>query len=268
MITNIKKQLYKNSELFKNQKIGLKIIFNKNIIQTGGKNLTIDYKNHKYTFEKFDIDEDNYVLYSLDNLECVSIIISKEYKTAEIHGISNYKSCLQFTNENIGSTLLKLTIRMLKKYKERFGINMIILTDNSIKKCIKENIILSIMLSLLTGNTWYGKYGFRPIEIQNNKYIVDDISNNKYNENYKIMNSLKITDFDLLKYIKLTNNQKLIDATQRIIKDFPLMLLKDFLGNLIKNYDKTCSDFAKFYRKLYNDIGVFDPYHKLYGLAI
>ncbi len=29
------------------------------------------------------------------------IIISKEYNTAEFHGITNYKLCLQFTNENI-----------------------------------------------------------------------------------------------------------------------------------------------------------------------
>ena len=56
---------------------------------------------------------------------------------------------------------------MLKKYKNKLGINMIILTDNSIKICNKKNIILSKMLILLTGDTWYGKYGFKPFILKN-----------------------------------------------------------------------------------------------------
>lgn len=38
--------------------------------------------------------------------------------------------------------------------KDRFNIDKIILTDNSIKKCGNKNIILSTMLILLTGNNW------------------------------------------------------------------------------------------------------------------
>jgi len=68
--------------------------------------------------------------------------------------IGNYESCLVDTNVNVGSTLLKITIKMLKKYKDRFNIDKIILTDNSIKKCGNKNIILSTMLILLTGNNW------------------------------------------------------------------------------------------------------------------
>jgi hypothetical protein len=75
--------------------------------------------------------------YEENPLDCVSIIISKEYKLAEIHGIGNYKNCLQNSNTNVGSTLLKITIKMLKKYKNKLGINMIILTDNSIKICLQ-----------------------------------------------------------------------------------------------------------------------------------
>jgi len=43
---------------------------------------------------------------------------------------------------------------MLQKYKDKFNIDKIILTDNSIKKCGNKNIILSSMLILLTGNSW------------------------------------------------------------------------------------------------------------------
>ena len=35
-------------------------------------------------------------------------------------------------------------------------INKITLTDNSIKKCKNKDINLSIMLTLLNGDTWYG----------------------------------------------------------------------------------------------------------------
>jgi hypothetical protein len=38
--------------------------------------------------------------------------------------------------------------------KDRFGIEMIILADNSLKKCHNENIQLGNMLTLLTGETW------------------------------------------------------------------------------------------------------------------
>ena len=34
-----------------------------------------------------------------------------ENKIAEIHGIGNYKSCLDDINTNVGSTLLKITLK-------------------------------------------------------------------------------------------------------------------------------------------------------------
>ena len=36
------------------------------------------------------------------------------------------------------------------------------------------------MLTLLTGDTWYGKYGFRPNDYQNDKYILDKLNNKLY----------------------------------------------------------------------------------------
>ena len=59
------------------------------------------------------MDDDYYILFSKDEKEeCVMIIISKEEKSAEIHGIGNYQSCFMDTNENVGSTLLKITITL------------------------------------------------------------------------------------------------------------------------------------------------------------
>jgi hypothetical protein len=199
--------MYLNSDLIRLRRISYKVVmidwYNKthNIqIGSGDRKLKVEYENNIYVFEESTIDDNHFVLYSfikffdeknfiktninrspgslysVNEDECVIVIISKD-GIAEIHGIGNYKNCVRFTNQNIGSHLLKITIKMLKKYKNKFGIKMITLTDNSIKKCNKTQIKLSTMLILTNGNTWYGKYGFRPIEYQDDKYVLSEILN-------------------------------------------------------------------------------------------
>ena len=145
---------------------------------------------------------------------------------------------------------------------------MIILTDNSIKKCNKVDIKLPIMMTLLTGDTWYGKYGFRPIKIMGNAYGFDEFEGKKYEQNKKIMNNIKISDINLIKYIKITNNPHIINATEQIIKKSPNMLLKNFLANFLKSYDKTCEYFFMFYEELYSKIRVYDPHREFYGMVL
>ena len=71
-----------------------------------------------------------------------------------------------------------------------------------------------------------------------------------------------------MKFIKLTNNDNLIKATIKILDTNPDMLLKDYLSNILKDFDKTCDNFIKFYKKLFNHIIKFDPMHRLYGLIL
>ncbi len=85
--------------------------------QTGGgtfKTFKVKYHNKEYEFQQT-IDKNYYILYSLDEFDCVTVVIDKEKHVAEIHGIGNYKLCLQESNVNIGSTLIKITLKMLKK---------------------------------------------------------------------------------------------------------------------------------------------------------
>jgi hypothetical protein len=317
MDKKIKNILIRNSDLLKKNKINFIKLFN-NYQTGGGKDLSVSYNDKKYIFIKSEDIDDHYVLFSKDVDECVYIIISQEDKTAEIHGIGesqtkfdlgserttrlltllksapqgkagSYSSCLQETNQNVGSTLLKITLKLLKKYKEKFQIKMVILTDNSVKKCYEVDIKLSIMMTLLTGDTWYGRccknntcpkhknsknsclygrYGFRPIKITGNSYSFDEIEVSKYKKNKKIMNTIKISDINLIKYIKKTNNSHIINATEQIIKTSPNMLLKDFLSNLLKSYDKTCQYFSMFYEELYNKIRVYEPHRQFYGLIL
>ena len=92
-------------------------------------------------------------------------------------------------------------------------------------------------MTLLTGGTWYGKQGFRPIKITGDNYSFDELEGKKYEKNKKIMNTIKISDINLIKYIRKTNNPHIINASEQIIKTSPNMLLKDFLSNFLKSFD-------------------------------
>lgn len=261
---------------------------NNNLIG-GGKTLSVSYNDSIYKFEESEIDDNHFILYSYEEnpLDCVSIIISKEDKLAEIHGIGNYQKCLQNSNTNIGSTLLKITIKMLKKYKDKLGINMITLTDNSIKNCGKENIILSKMLFLLSSDTWYGKccghnicpkytnsknlcmygkYGFRPYDIQVKS--MNKRTNKEYDKNKEIMKSITITQANILKYIKITKKERIIQDVKKLLLVEPNMLVTDFLSQLLKDYDKTCKYFSMFYEELFKDLGLTDFYRQSFALLI
>jgi len=269
---HIKKVIYKNSQLLRDNQTQIKKFFNKGIINSmigGGEDLIITYKDYEYKYTQI-MDEDYYILYSEDDSEsdCVSVVIDKERKVGEIHGIGNFKSCLIDSNTKVGSTLLKITIKMLKKYKDTFGINKIVLTDNSVKKCKanKEDIKLSHMLILLTGDTWYGKYGFRPINVKT--YDYDEILNENYNNNKLIMDKITIKEANIMKYIKMTKDKNVIYAVEKILEKDENMLLKDFLQRFLKEYESTCSHFSVFYDRLYNDLKLEKFYKLFFGLNI
>ena len=248
----------KNSDMLRKKRIGFtKFLVN----QFGGsdRKLTIKYNNNKYIFEEAH-DKDYYVLFSKDNFECVSVLIQKIDKTAEIHGIGNYKSCIKETNTNVGSTLFKITLKMLQKYKEKCDIIKIIITDNSLKKCNNYNIKLGLMLTLITGDTWYGKYGFRPSDEELIKY---------YENNKRIINKITLKDVNFIKYLKMTKlNKTVIDSAKKFIEKHQSLLLKDYLLKFIKEYDKTCEYFYDFYFTLFNDLGLYDFYQRTFELDI
>ena len=149
--------IFRNSNILRQKKISLRHIlpitsYNDGTIN-GKTRFTVEYDNIEYKFYESLINENNYILYNdynKDNpIDCVIIIMSKiddtEYYQAEIHGIKmnalhsflwyqkkllfaiffhgigNDKSCLHdsTTNINVGSTLLKITLKMLKKYHKK-----------------------------------------------------------------------------------------------------------------------------------------------------
>lgn len=268
---NIINWIFNNSLLLSTKQVPIKKFLK--LQYGGGKSLKVIYKGNEYEFEKIEINGEYYALYTMNDDECVSIVVDIENKIAEIHGIGNHPTCIKTNTLNVGSTLLKITIKMLKNYKDKLGnahINKILLSDNSIKTCGKHrhsrNIILSKMLILLSGDTWYGKYGFRPYDNIKNK--IDKQLNEMYNKNKEIISKITIKEANILKYIEMTHKSSLIEETKILLKNNPTYLLRDFIKSFIKDYDKMCKYFALFYEHLFNDIGLYDFHQRYFGLEL
>lgn len=240
------------------------------------KEFTIEYKGNDYIFKRFYDDENKLVLYSYNNDldDCVSLVIEKERKSIFISSFGKSYGCFQ-QETNIGSNLLKLTLKMIEKYKNYFGINKIVLTDTSTFKCsTNENIDMAMMKTLLTGDSWYGGYGFRPFD--KDTYTVDEYENNKYNKNKEVMNTILLKDINLEKYLLKVYNKFPKEMTLKDVKNIieietknPEKLLKDFLIEFTdKNtFDLSCKYFKTFYKELFNDIGLVKT-NDFYGREI
>jgi hypothetical protein len=241
-------------------------ILKKHQIGGGKPEFVLKYDNNLYNFYRDEIDKQFVVLYAFDGEDsCIVIEINKNEKIANIQNISGLNTCLHGSKNKIGSTLLKITLKLLTKIKSKlfnkYPIEIITLSDDSYKVCPANNKKLDMkkMNVLLSGDTWYGKYGFRPIKDNMlNEISIDTINNKIYDSNKKIMDKIKISDIKLLKYFNKIKNISDIQlySVDKIIKKHPEMLLKDFLSRLLMDFDSTCILFSEIYEKLYNDIGL------------
>ena len=209
------------------------------LTQYGG-GFNIIYKNTPITFDKI-IDEEILSLFlsvlddkstSSNTDNCIFIIIYDDM--AYIEGITSnmYTKCFDTPEFNNGKSIMEITIKMLKKYKDKLKINQIQLKDNSFILCDNTKLCLSDLSFLQYKETFYGKFGFRPLE----ESIYE-----KYFINRVILTTTIVGNIDLPKIIKKYNNS--IDT---IIKD-----------KIIHNYTKYKDTnivqwFSKFSRKYFN----------------
>ena len=68
--------------------------------------------------------------------------------------------------------------------------------------------------------------------------------------NFDVLNSSTYKS-NINNYIRETKNEKLINAVNKLVSTNPDMLLKFFLTNFLKEYDKTCDYFIIFYDKMF-----------------
>jgi hypothetical protein len=244
--------IYK-SYLLRTNPIIRKIIINKyksplkfynKIYQNGGSNeMKINYNNEIFTFYEF--EENYWALRDINDNDCVTIGIDPIEKEAFINNINaDTVKCGNTILTNQGSHLFKITLNFLIDNKDKFGINKIKLTDNAVKNCPNsKRINLGFFLTLLTGETWYGKYGFRPIDSDYKKH---------YRYNREIMNTVTINDINMNEIIEMLLNKKEIKEKQytyyiKIYNKYKKqnILVKDFLTKIFKKdiYDKMCNIF-------------------------
>ena len=127
---------------------------------------------------------------------------------------------------------------MLKKYKDKFGINKIVLEDIATVKCNDTEFPLSSYMLLTKGYTFYGKEGF--------EYVNKDYNNllKKY-KNYIL--KLKVKDVDIKDILKNSKNKKLNIDVRDKAKDNKNMLFVDFLGLLLSRENMLNDEICELY---------------------
>ena len=236
------------------------------------KEFTIEYHGHKYTFNRLEYDEDKLVLYSYDksNSDCVVLSIDTTNKIIHLTSFGNNTGCYK-QETNIGSNLLRITLKMVSKYKDKLGLNKIILNDNSTYHCkTGENIDFDMMNILLYGKTWYEKYDFKPY---NKNYKSSDSKCNISKQNMEIMNNIKVSDINMEYYLKKINkkfsNEFTLEIINELLNNNKDKLIKDFLLELFEkeSFDLTCKYLNVIYDKLFKELKLQVPSHT-YGKKI
>jgi hypothetical protein len=247
----------------------------------GGKNLTIEYNNELFIFTKLDDEYTTITSYILQaknkNFECVVISIDKELGHASIDNLSTDDLiCSDKIITNIGTHLVQLTIKLLKKYKDKFNIQKILLTDHSSLYCnnIKKSISLADLYTLKHGITFYGKFGFVPYD--NDPILLSNIESNKklnkkFNKNKEIIKNLKVKDSKLLYYLDKFQNKKYdISKIINYVKEKQDNLLSEVITVLVskKNFNIICEVLNYIMPKLFNSNGLTSFHNKTFELNI
>jgi len=177
-----------------------------------------------------------------DNSACLLLLKIKD--SIHIETLDIFDACVTVKGQKMnGSNLVKIALDFIESIKVLENIKYITLLDKSEKTCDdKENIknqynIISLtdFKILISGDSWYGGYGFIPAKVINREYYVDKNAFEKYKKNKEIIKNLtvrnsKIIDIinkkleeinnekliKFLKYLKEKKNEKLSDA----IKDY------------------------------------------------
>lgn len=266
--------------IYNNYSMQLNDKLKNNLIQKGAGKVKLKYINfddYEFVFEETEDRGLIFVkLYSHDDTrECIIIIIDPQINLSSIQGISSYPECVKdnLTQNGIGSLLLRASLEFLKQNKKIYNINRVILNDNSYKSCIgSDNIRLSNMYFLLYGNTWYGKYGFKPFDSLNDKPDYEAI--NEYKRSQKIINEMKVNDVPYLRNLIIESYNDIkpknlhIENILFVLDKMKNKSLSKFLKVFLVHYDKTCRLFSKFYIKLYNKLNLYDFYKRTFYLDL
>jgi hypothetical protein len=221
-----------------------KNIYTLNNYQYGGSTKKLVYKDKEFKF-KFDKSDSSITIYREKlNGACILIFINSEERFAYIHDLSYYPECSK-PNTKSGTEILLVSLKFLKKYKEKYGIDRVVLTDNSLKyiKGCKDPVILTRNYFLLNNDTWYGKFGFKPYDITLNK--PNKQNRKEYKNNRNRIKETKVKDYlyFIRKYLSVSDKDKELNISV-------------FLNKLMKQHDNCKVNI--FIEKLFIEMKLFD----------
>ena len=226
----------------KNRKARLE---DKYILKGGGKKYRIEMNDiigKDIIFREIYRKDKKLLILNKNRNECIVIYINEKDKVAELRSltIENGK-CIDledFGLKTTGKFHLKVAIKMLKKYKDKFRINKIVLEDIATVKCNETEFPLSSYMLLTKGYTFYGKEGFEYVEQDYNDLL------KKYK---KYISKLKVKDLNIKDMLKNSKNKKLNSVVRDKAKDNKNMLFVDFLGLLFSRENMLNDEICELY---------------------
>ncbi len=196
-----------------------------------------------YTFRCFTREDNNAVdisILSKDEKDCGMIYISKKDKLAILTNLTYYENCAKegLRRPGGGDILLKFSLNLIVWHKYKHNIKRILLTDNSYLPCKNsESIKLARLRTVLKGNPWYVKYGFKPYDPDKNKPSKELL--NELKENAIKIKKIKTQDIDITGLIKKSNLTVNITEINKLLQKY--LLVKDFIIRLLDDFDTNCS---------------------------
>ncbi len=256
MNTNILSMIYHNNKFIKDTYKSLSEFKNNIKINMIGGAFSIDYKSNHIKFKKL-IDDKLLKLYLStpdENTNCISIIIDIYLGLAYIENVTNnkYANCFEQPELNNGKAIMEITIKMLKKYKEKFNIKQIQLKDNSFITCDdRTSIVLSDLSFLQYNETFYSRFGFKPRE---------ETDYENYMKNKAILSISKVKKLKLDKILNNYSNTINLTLKQQLLEDYEAHLnyniiqwFNDFSRSFMK---KDCKLFKFIIDSIYMKLGL------------
>ncbi len=185
------------------------------------------------------------------NQACLTVTFDTNKKVAIINNMSYDDSCaLEGFRKNGGGTiLLRFSLNLILKYKEKYGFDKIMLRDNSFIYCrgCSNSLKLARLRIITHGYPWYMKFGFKPCTIsQATKSGPTEVTSvSSLMDNLKttnlILSSLRMSNTILKIVANAIKEEKLdisMDTVERMAQQYPLV--SHLIQKMLKEFDKYC----------------------------
>lgn len=244
---------------------------NKHIMKGGGDNhFYYMFKDYKFKiFYYSDKDRYTFSIHNNDNEDdstCLLLFIPMKENYVYVHTISVHEKCVSnnISKTKIGTLLFQCMLDFIdNKLKNKFKLKYIQIKDNSQFYCkvTKKNINFSSLYMLSRGETWYGKYGFKPFD--DNELTIHKRNYKNYKKNQKIVENTKIKDTNIGKYMKDAIKEKpeinfglTNDKIDKFMERFKNKSVRKFFYALTKLYDQSCGLISEIYEDVMDDLGM------------